>query len=135
MTSVLIAQVRDRAWRLSIPVVVAAGLVLWAWTPPDDPAMSVCVGRRTTGVPCPGCGMVRGLCQLAKGDVAAAIVYHPLAPLIAAQLAVAWTWWGLWSAGRLGAPSTGRLNGWLIGNLILLVAVWVGRASVGALPP
>lgn len=67
------------------------------------------------GMPCPLCGMTRGLTDLARGDVASALAHNPLA-LTAAVLIV------LELAYRLAAGTTsgarrllrwGRLDGWL----------------------
>lgn len=61
-----------------------------------------------TGVPCPGCGMVRAALALASGDVAGAWRLHPLVfvavPAMLAEAAHAarpgrWTWpRGAWAA-------------------------------------
>lgn len=37
-----------------------------------------CVFRFVTGVPCPGCGMTRAWLAALRGDLAAAVAYHPL---------------------------------------------------------
>jgi len=37
-----------------------------------------CVFRFFFHVHCPGCGMTRALLSLARGDVAAAVAYHPM---------------------------------------------------------
>ncbi len=49
-----------------------------------------CVFRKTTGVPCPGCGMTRAHLAALRLDFKDAFFYHPLwflpAPLAAAEL-------------------------------------------------
>ncbi|MCB1097388.1 MAG: DUF2752 domain-containing protein [Verrucomicrobiae bacterium] len=35
----------------------------------------------TTGFPCPGCGLTRGVMATLKGDLAEAVEYHPFSPL------------------------------------------------------
>lgn len=41
----------------------------------------VCPLRALTGVPCPGCGLTRGMVALLRGDVRAALTFHPFVPL------------------------------------------------------
>ena len=43
----------------------------------------VCPFRRVTGLPCPGCGISRGVAYLALGEPRAAVRSHPLSPLFA----------------------------------------------------
>ena len=42
----------------------------------------LCPLRRTTGVPCPLCGMTTGVFAFARGDIASAFAANPLAPLL-----------------------------------------------------
>lgn len=58
-----------------------------------------------TGLPCPTCGISRALVGFARGDLAGAFSYHPLAVLGTAG-AIAF---GLWACGSLLAPSRFRL--------------------------
>ncbi|HSV97652.1 MAG TPA: DUF2752 domain-containing protein [Spirochaetota bacterium] len=37
-----------------------------------------CFFKLVYGVPCPGCGMMRAFAALAGGDLAAALLFHPL---------------------------------------------------------
>jgi hypothetical protein len=41
----------------------------------------VCPFRNLTGLPCPGCGLTRGVYHLAHGEVAKALSFHLLSPL------------------------------------------------------
>lgn len=41
-----------------------------------------CPIARSTGVPCPGCGMTRALLALLHGDFAAAFAHHPLSLVV-----------------------------------------------------
>ncbi len=38
----------------------------------------LCIFRRATGFPCPGCGMTRAVLAALHGDFSAAFAYHPL---------------------------------------------------------
>jgi hypothetical protein len=54
-----------------------------------------CPLRTLTGIPCPFCGMTRGVIALLHGDVSAALSFNPGAFLIVAMalgLLVAWRW-------------------------------------------
>jgi hypothetical protein len=116
-----------------------AGLgVLHVWHPTDDPRGSICLFRRVSGVPCPGCGMTRAFAHLAKGEWREAARDHPLSFLVAPELALAWLAWGLSLAGRRVSAAGGigghRLEGVLLANAGLLVALWLGRLATGTLP-
>jgi hypothetical protein len=41
-----------------------------------------CAFRAVTGLPCPGCGMTRGVAALARGHWHEAIAWHAFAPLV-----------------------------------------------------
>jgi hypothetical protein len=54
-----------------------------------------CPLRTLTGIPCPFCGMTRGVTSLVHGQVTAAFTYNPGAFLIVAMaivLLLAWRW-------------------------------------------
>ena len=54
-----------------------------------------CPLRTFTGIPCPFCGMTRGVTALVHGHVSAAFTYNPGAFLVVAMaivLLVAWRW-------------------------------------------
>jgi Protein of unknown function (DUF2752) len=54
-----------------------------------------CPLRTVTGIPCPFCGMTRGVTSLVHGHVSAAFSYNPGAFLIVAMavvLLIAWRW-------------------------------------------
>ncbi len=41
-----------------------------------------CLMRRLFGVSCPTCGLTRAFCALSHGDFTAALMFHPLSPLV-----------------------------------------------------
>lgn len=51
----------------------------------------LCPLRRTTGIPCPLCGLTTGVEAAATGDVVAAVHAHPLAPVALGLLVAVWT--------------------------------------------
>ena len=55
-------------------------------------ALSVCIIKSTTGIPCPSCGTTRSTLELFKGHLLNALYYNPLGLLIASILLVAPFW-------------------------------------------
>jgi hypothetical protein len=43
-----------------------------------DPAAPLCGFKRVSGVPCPGCGLTRGVTALARGEVLGGLAFNPL---------------------------------------------------------
>lgn len=125
---------RVARWLLA-GVAAAAGMALMrVWTPSDDPATTLCMARRDFGVPCLTCGMTRAFAALARGEWARAIALHPLAPLLAAELAAAWALWGVTLA-RGAWPLPRRVTVAALGGTFALFAiVWVVRLATGTLP-
>lgn len=80
--------------------------------------------------------MTRALAHLAKGEWSAAVRDHPLAPLLAAEVALAWVAWGGAAAGVLRLPRALRPGPEVIaiGHVAVLTAVWLGRVATGTLP-
>ena len=77
----------------------AASLAFFRWfQAPADPPFTVCGFFYFTGLPCPLCGMTRGLCAAAKGDFMAAVSFHALSPAVLVLIA-AWGAAALWRIG------------------------------------
>ena len=113
----------------------AACLVaLVAWTPPDDASMSLCLTRRILGLPCPGCGLTRGVAHLLHGNLAKAMTFHPLAPLVAADAAAGWGLWGFVLYGLASPPPARAVRLVLLAQLAVFVALWLGRLATGTAP-
>ena len=63
------------------------------WNPVAHPGPNVCLLRHLVGLPCPLCGMTRGVALCVRGRFAEATGYHPLAvPLVAAALLLVLKW-------------------------------------------
>ena len=79
--------------------------------------------------------MTRALAALARGELGAALRFHPFAPLLLAEGALLWA-----LVGR--ALLRGRaldLPPWLVERAVVwqgaaLLALWLGRAATGTLP-
>ena len=126
----------NTAWRdrliLAAPFLGVLGLALL--TPSDD-GPTICPIALCTGTACPGCGMTRAASTLIKGDLAGALDYHPLIPLILAQVVVGWVWFALQRAGLVRPASNRTITLVLALTSLALVSVWVARLLSGTLPP
>jgi hypothetical protein len=70
---------------LAAPVALVAIPTRWIAAAP-----SVCIIRRVTGHPCPGCGMTHALSALAHGDPRSAWRYNPRVVIVAPVLVGVW---------------------------------------------
>jgi hypothetical protein len=50
--------------------------------------LDLCFFHRSTGVACPGCGLVRSVSCTVRGDLRSALTYHAFGPLITLVVAV-----------------------------------------------
>lgn len=124
-----------RLWSVSGLAGLLLAASLAAWPAPETGDATICLFRRVTGISCPGCGLTRACAKLAKGDVAGSVHLHPLGGVIAAQVALAWAFWG-WRLWRRRPPLTpNAVSRLAIGNLVALLAVWIVRLASGTLPP
>ncbi|HEX6299186.1 MAG TPA: DUF2752 domain-containing protein [Acidimicrobiia bacterium] len=121
---------RDRVILFS-PMAVIVALAL---APAAEDGPTICPVALCTGTACPGCGMTRAASRLLRGDVGAALSFHPLIPLIALLAVAGWTWFVLVRAGKIEPPDRGLVNGVLVLTAIALVAVWIVRLVTGTLP-
>lgn len=128
---------KGSSWSLWIVAGLAAlgGFLLFhRWVPAPGPENSLCVLRRLSGLPCPGCGMTRAFAHLAKGEWKAAASDHLLAYGLAAELGLGWLAWGAALARRRPLRLPWALERLALAHLAVLVAFWLGRASTGTLP-
>jgi len=111
---------------------VAAGLIAFALSLAlfDAP---LCPTAFFFGVPCPGCGLTRATLALLRGDFAAALRFHPLAPLLSPLFVFA-LGKVLVDYVRATPPRAGpawltsRTATWLASALLVLVlGVWLAR--------
>lgn len=121
---------RDRMI-LALPFV---GVALLAIFSPADDGPTICPFALCTGMACPGCGMTRAASHLIRGDLTAAVSYHPLVPAAALVLAGGWVWFLLRLTGRVRQMSQRTLNLVMIGSAAALLVVWGIRLAAGTLP-
>jgi hypothetical protein len=121
---------RDRL----IMVAPFLGVIFLALVTPSEDGPTICPFALCTGTACPGCGMTRAAASLIRGDVSAAMSYHPLVPVVTMQILAGWVWFALRRSGRVPPMSARTLNATLIGTLVALLAVWVARLVTGTLP-
>jgi hypothetical protein len=93
---------------VSLLLVTAVVIVARCYSPLDDPTFVLCLFRKVTGLPCPGCGMTRSFCALAKGNVHQSFLFHPLGPLVFLAFIVAW----VRAAVLLGVDRVGSASRW-----------------------
>jgi hypothetical protein len=84
-------------------------------------------------MPCPGCGLTRAFAHLAKGEWPEALADHPLAPVLAVELILAWLAWGAALLGRLPRRRF-PVDAVVLANAAVLCALWLGRLATGTLP-
>lgn len=121
-------------WVLAGLAALGGFLFFRVWVPAPGVQNTVCLLRRLSGLPCPGCGMTRAFAHLAKGEWTAAASDHLLAFGLAAELGLAWLVWGVALARRrqVGMPSWFERA--VLAHVAVLVAFWLGRVSTGTLP-
>jgi hypothetical protein len=112
---------------LRAPVLVgAAGLgaavLLHFHDPHESGSYGFCPFLELTGKPCPGCGGLRAVNNLTRGDVVGAVSSNVLAVALVAVLAVTWV---LWLARRLRGTVDGMLSVNLRVGLVLIGVVAV----------
>jgi Protein of unknown function (DUF2752) len=126
-TSALLRPGVARRAVVALTLVAAALLVALSDTP-------LCPTALVLGIPCPGCGLTRATLALLRGDLRAAVGFHPLAPVLVPLLA------GVFGKALFdyvrGAPPTPPARAWWAGRtavwlssalLALLLGVWLAR--------
>ncbi len=114
----------------------AAAFLLLGWVGvPAEGGPIFCTFRRLTGIPCPGCGMTRAMAALARGDLGAAVRFHPFAPLLLVEGAGLWATVGTALVRQRPLTLPGRLPELLvIWQAVGFLALWIGRLATGTLP-
>ncbi len=123
-------------WVLTGLAGLAAFVVLAHWHPSGGADSSICLFRRATGIPCPGCGLTRSFAALAKGHFRLAFGFHPFAFAIALEVLAVYLVWGWLALNRRSWPErwSKRVGPLAVGHIAALVALWLGRLATGTLP-
>lgn len=118
---------------------IAVAALLPPAVPGDDGGLAiagqrlpeVCAVKRTTGLPCPGCGLTRSWVSALDGDAVASVLHHPLGWLVLLYAAAQLVRHGAWLAlprRRSGTERLGRhLDRGVIALGVLLFAFWLPR--------
>ncbi|MBK6424653.1 MAG: DUF2752 domain-containing protein [Blastocatellia bacterium] len=77
----------ELGWFVFLTAILVASVV---WHPYDEGGFIVCAVRRATGLPCPGCGLTRSFCAMAKGELTRAGQFHALGPAMFTFASVYW---------------------------------------------
>ena len=79
-------------WRRSARLARAGAAVIaasFAYAPWVNHGPVICPMRLIFGIPCPGCGLTRSFCAIARGNLSAAFGYHALGPVLYLVLLIA----------------------------------------------
>lgn len=80
----------DRStYLLGLGFTTAVFVVSYFYAPADIPAYSICMFKNMSGLDCPGCGLTRAFCSIAKGNFSKAFHFNATSP-------VAFALFGLW---------------------------------------
>lgn len=121
----------ELGWFVFLTAVLVASVL---WHPADHGGFVICVLRRATGLPCPGCGLTRSFCALAKGDFVKAGHFHALGPAMFTLAVIYWLRGVAILAGWKEAVSrydAGMLR-WKIPHLfcVVFILAWIVKLGV-----
>jgi hypothetical protein len=119
----------DRLLRLQGVSVIALGVtVLTLWNPLTRPGPNVCLLRQAVGLPCPLCGMTRGVALCLRGHFHEASWFNPLAaPLLVLAILLAGKWAIEFASGRRFELTTPRwlVRGCIHAAYLILLVNWI----------
>lgn len=93
---------------LSWVVFVGLGVVLgtsYIYQADPRPKVSLCMFYNLTSFPCPGCGLTRSFCAIAKGNIAESFYFHWLGPIFFLGVFIFW-FTSLFAIFRIQKPFT-----------------------------
>jgi hypothetical protein len=119
-------------WWASLGLGTLLGIAFFLVEPGTAP--SLCVFRRVTNLPCPGCGMTRAVGFLLHGELLKSIRMHPFAPVLSLEAALVWIIAGM--RVHRGAPLRlpSAFDKWALAHVVPLFALWLGRLASGTAP-
>jgi hypothetical protein len=85
-----VEQARHRTALWIVSACAAAVLIAGATLPRERPLgnLQLCALKAFTSIPCPSCGITRSIVEVCHGDVAGALRFHPLGPVLFAALVI-----------------------------------------------
>ncbi|MCD9197589.1 DUF2752 domain-containing protein [Aeromicrobium wangtongii] len=102
---------------------LAAAALLHVRDPHESGSYGFCPFLSLTGLPCPGCGGLRAVNDLTRGDLVAAVSSNALAVVLVLAVGIGWVLWVVRRAtGRRRPPIT--ISWWLVAAGALVVAVF-----------
>lgn len=136
-------QARATGWVSPATVGLAAlgGCLVVAAVDPNRPgSYPICPFKLATGLDCPGCGTLRAVHALTRGELLVALDHNLLTVLLLPLLAWAWVGWLRHRQGRrpdrpaLPAPAAFGLAGvlsvfWVVRNLPLDAVSWLASGA------
>jgi hypothetical protein len=120
----------DRStYLLGLGFTTAVFVVSYFYAPPDVPAYSICMFKNTTGLDCPGCGLTRAFCSIAKGNVSKGFYFNATSPMVFALFGLWWLRSALHLAG-LTRPARfidAPFRKWplLTGLVLIFISAWL----------
>jgi len=70
-------------WSVGVSLAVVLGALVGAWlVDPGRIGIELCWLRALSDLPCPGCGLTRSVCHLARGEVVRAAWFHTFGLLV-----------------------------------------------------
>ena len=120
--------------RFALPLASTAFLLASFLYTPKPPTL--CFSRRVVSIACPGCGLVRSVTSLARGDWRASIRHHLFGPLVFLAGVVVWilSIRGLLKGEPYRLPESRRANIALGVTFGLFIVYWVVRTATGTAP-
>ena len=126
---------RSERWWAAVGAATMAGGVaaVWYLEPVSSGIFPACPLYSMTGFACPGCGMTRGFHALFHGDIATALDFNALIPLVA----IFFGYWFLslvFTAVRGRGFGFGKMSAGLVGTTFVLLLVFGIVRNIPAYP-
>lgn len=117
---------------LAVGAAAVAGFVYVGAVDPNQPGhYPLCPTQALTGLDCPGCGGLRCVHALVRGDVAAAADQNLLVLLALPLVVVGWGYWLLRSLGRISAVAWPR---WIVPAITTVLLAFSVVRNIPAVP-
>lgn len=120
---------RAKRWSWATVLLCGGAIVASFFLPPGGASDEVmCLFKRTTGLPCIGCGLTRAFIAVGHGRFADAFAYNPITVLLYPGFIIAAVLASLRLAGKYRPAERPDSPPWVYAGFVLLVVVlWVAR--------